>query len=284
MDCRILFAFIFTFLIGCNQQPSIVATPQNPVAIKCAVETAAPKRNQIRLLIIKHSRESMADGDADMAIAAARKAADKGLEIKVIGNSFVDGRAVSYNIIENASTFTAYLEEQIKADAKTGDTLMLFTIGHGMTNGGLHNIGQRKDVMKVIADAAERNKQKILWWQLSCHACAGLPSISSLPPAQQQYLSMYASSSAADVSAAYVQGRIMEKVFMAMADESNSLDKNSDGRISASELASFLGTDRVFAANDDWAIFGKPWVPFFPVIDRNNNQGTYDEDYILMPN
>lgn len=105
MDCRILFAFIFVFLIGCSQ-PSIVAPVQHPVAFKCGAEV--PKRNQIRLLIIKHSRESMADGDADLAINAAKKAAGQGLEIKVIGNSFVDGRAVIYSIIENAATFSLF--------------------------------------------------------------------------------------------------------------------------------------------------------------------------------
>lgn len=287
MDCRILFAFILALLIGCNkEQPNSVeprpVTQPRPVAVKYG--EATPKRNQIRLLIIKHSRESMADGDADLAINAAKKAAGQGLDIKVIGNSFVDGRAVSYSIIESAATFSAYLEEQIKVDAKSGDTLILFTIGHGFQGGGLQNIGQRKDVMKVIADAAERNKQKIFWWQLSCHACSGLPSINSLSPVQQEYLGMYASSSAADTSAAYVQGKIMEKVFIAMAGESSTLDKNGDGRISAKELSSFLGTDRVFAKADDWAIFGKPWIPFFPVMDRNGTQGTYNEDYILMPN
>lgn len=111
-----------------------------------------------------------------------------------------------------------------------------------------------------------------------------LPSINSLPASQQEYLSIYATSSASQTSAAYVQGRIMEKVFIALADKSPSLDKDNNGRITASELSSFLSTDRFFARSQDWNVFGKPWIPFFPVMDRNGRQGTYQEDYILMPN
>lgn len=265
MDRRIfiVFALIALSFFGCGKpapktQDYSVAQPQ-------AIQCTTPTQNQIRLLVIKHSRESMVDGDADMAIAAARKAADKGLDIKVVGNSFVDGRAVSFVIIEDVATFTAYLEEHIKDQAKTGDTLILFTIGHGFQSGSLQNIGKRTDVMNVIA-------------------CAGLPSINSLPPSQQEYLSIYATSSASQTSAAYVQGRIMEKVFVALADKSPSLDKDNNGRITANELSSFLSTDRFFARSQDWNVFGKPWVPFFPVVDRNGRQGNYQEEYILMPN
>jgi len=281
MDCRILLVFILLLLVGCNDKPTTNFVKQHNSVVPLAC--ASPTKNQIRLLCIKHSRESMADGDADMAIAAARKAADKGLDIKFVGNTFVDGRQVAFTIIEDMTTFSGYLEEHIKDQAKNGDTLIVFTIGHGFQSGSLQNIGRRSDVMKVIAEAAERHKQKILWWQLSCYACAGLPSIDSLPPAQQEYLSIYASSSASETSAAYVQGRIMEKVFVAMADQSTDLDKNNDGRITASELSSFLGTNRFFAKSQEWNVFGKPWIPFFPVIDRNGNQGNYNEDYILMP-
>lgn len=285
MDRRV-FIPLFALIVACFAifvEPKTTKKEPEPVT-SAPIQCSVPAQNQIRLLIIKHSRESMADGDADMAIAAARKAADKGLDIKVVGNSFVDGRAVAFTIIEDATTFTTYLEEHIKESAKAGDTLILFTIGHGFQNGSLQNIGRRTDIMNVIASAAERNKQKVLWWQLSCYACAGLPSINSLPASQQEYLSIYATSSASQTSAAYVQGRIMEKVFIALADKSPSLDKDNNGRITASELSSFLSTDRFFARSQDWNVFGKPWIPFFPVMDRNGRQGTYQEDYILMPN
>jgi hypothetical protein len=286
MDRR-FFIPLFAVIVACFAffvKPNPTKKEPQPAVVSAPLKCAAPSQNQIRLLCIKHSRESMADGDADMAIAAAKKAADKGLDIKIVGNSFVDGRAVSFSIIEDMATFSAYLEERITEQAKTGDTLILFTIGHGFQNGSLHNIGKRSEIMKVIAEAAERHRQKIVWWQLSCYACAGLPSIDSLPASQQEYLSIYATSSASETSAAYVQGRIMEKVFVALADKSTSLDKDGNGRITASELSSFLGTNRFFAKSQEWNVFGRPWIPFFPVVDRNGQQGNYQEEYILMPN
>lgn len=244
----------------------------------------------IRMLILKHSREHMADGDADLAIQAAKKAANRGLKIKVIGNHFVDGRLMTFHYVMNVSTMQELLEENISEDAVRGDTLIVFTIGHGFQSGGLDNIGQRKDVMKVLADAAGRHHQKILWWQLSCHACAGLPSISSLPPDQQELFSIVASSSASDTSAAGVQGRIMEKVFLAMVEKNKNIDPAGNGMITASGLSSFLNGvspgmgSRVFSKNQDFRIFGKRSVPKLPIIDRNNRQGEYDaEEYILTP-
>lgn len=243
----------------------------------------------IRMLILKHSREHMADGDADLAIQAVKRAANKGLKIKVIGNHFVDGRMIAFHYVMNVTTIQDLLEQNISTDATSGDTLIVFTIGHGFQSGGLDNIGQRKDVMKVLADAAGRHRQKILWWQLSCHACASLPSIGSLPADQQELFSIVASSSASDTSAAGVQGRIMEKVFVAMAEKSKQLDPEENGIITAAKLSSFLNGvssgmgSRVFATSQNFRIFGKRTVPKLPIIDRNNQQGKYDEEYILLP-
>lgn len=243
----------------------------------------------IRMLILKHSREHMADGDADLAIQAVKKAAAKGLKIKVVGNHFVDGRLVAFHYAMTKATVQDLLEENISAEATSGDTLIVFTIGHGFQSGGLDNIGQRKDVMKVLADAAGKHRQKILWWQLSCHACAGLPDISSLPTEQQELFSIVASSSASDTSAAGVQGRIMEKIFVAMAEKNKQLDPEGNGIITAAKLSSFLNGvssgmgSRVFATSQNFRIFGKRTVPKLPIIDRNNQQGKYDEEYILLP-
>lgn len=243
----------------------------------------------IRMLILKHSREHMADGDANLAIQAVKKAADKGLKIKVVGNHFVDGRLMTFHYVMNVATIQDLLEQNISSEASSGDTLIVFTIGHGFTSGGLDNIGQRKDVMKVLANAAGKHRQKILWWQLSCHACAGLPDISTLPPDQQELFSIVASSSASDTSAAGVQGRIMEKVFVAMAEKSTKIDPDGNGIITAAKLSSFLNGvssgmgSRVFSVNQNFRIFGKRTVPKLPIIDRNNQQGKYDEEYILLP-
>jgi hypothetical protein len=146
--------------------------------------------------------------------------------------------------------------------------------------------------MKAIAGAAEENNQKTLWWQLSCFASASLPAISSLPEPQQKLLSIIASSSASETSAVGIQGRIMEKVFNALATKDKSIDPNQDNVITAEELSNFLKncgyrsaqdiSGRVLAININYAIFGRRSLDV-PVIDRNNSQGKYDDDYVPMP-
>lgn len=243
----------------------------------------------IRLLCIKHSREHMADGDADLAIKAAKNAASKGLDIKLIGNHFVDGKFMGEDYIHRVNsveTLTAYVKKYAKVDANPGDTLIVFTIGHGMPSGDLDKLGQRSGVMKILASIAEENNQKMFWWQLSCHACAKLPALDSLTEKQQDLFSMFASSSASETSAAYVQGKIMEKIFMTMAENMPKIDTNNDEKISASELRTFMNTinpaygSRVFA-KEDKPIFGKPGVPWLPIVDRNNPQGKYEEGYVF---
>jgi hypothetical protein len=239
----------------------------------------------------------MADGDADLAIKAVKNAAAKGLPIKVVGNHFVDGRLVAgfpqnqdfVQHIYDAETLNQYVNQYIKDGATPGDTLIIFTIGHGFPSGGLASIGKRSDVQKVLVEAAERNNQKVLWWQLSCHASAGLPGIDTLTPRQQELFTMFASSSASETSAAYVQGNIMAKIFDAMASNSSNLDANGDGKITAAELRTFMNTingsygSRVHARSPDFVIFGKMGVPFLPIVDRNGPQGRYEEDYVFLP-
>lgn len=251
----------------------------------------------IRLLAIKHSKEHMADGDADMAIAAAKSAANKGLAISTIGNEFLgrDGilRASVYSIDFNykIDAFKRFLDKHMKIDAKEGDTLILFTIGHGFPNGSLQNLGQRSDVMKAIAEVAEDNHQKVLWWQLSCHAAAGLPSVSSLPETQRGLLSVLATSTAQETSAAYVQGKVMEQVFNAIATNSKNINPDGDESISGTELKNFLNSngsrrgDLLYTLDYNEPIFGQEisLANRIPVIDRNGSQGKYPKNYIPRP-
>jgi hypothetical protein len=277
MDRHLLLTIVLVFSLGCQTQPFL----EKPLL---AVEsTPTPS---IRLLCIKHSREHMADGDANLAIQAVRTASSKGLNIKVVGNHFVDDKLVYYQIIENRETLSQYVEQYIKADATPGDTLVIFTIGHGFPNGGLHNIGQREEIMKIIASIAEKHNQKVFWWQLSCYAAAKLPPIESLTPAQQKLVSIYATSSASQTSAAYVQGHIMEKIFLAIADKSPAIDPNKDGKITAAELRTFMGNNgqRIYANSPEYTIFGKTGIPVLPIVDRNNHQKKYEEEYIFGPN
>jgi hypothetical protein len=57
-----------------------------------------------------------------------------------------------------------------------------------------------------------------------------LPAISTLSEKQQELFSIVASSST-EQSPAGVEGRIMERVFMAMAEQSKDIDPNEDGLI-----------------------------------------------------
>lgn len=246
----------------------------------------------IRLLILKHSIESMADGDADLAINAAKKAAAKGLVIKDVGNHYIDNNGkVQFYVWSDLPKLQEFVSQQMKVDAEPGDTLIVFTIGHGHEGGGLHNLGQRSDVMKAIAQAAEVNQQRTLWWQLSCHACAKLPEIRSLPASQQEYFSMFASSTANELSAAGVQGRIMERLFVAMAEKSPAVDPDGDGVILAKELKEFLNKDRAgrgnlfFAHDPSDEIFGAGGglANQIPIIDRNRPQSKYPKNYIPVP-
>lgn len=281
-------------------------------ALFCSQETIVEKPAQVsaqrqplsvRLLVFKHSREYMADGDAHLAVNVANQAATRGLQIKVIGNHFFTDPVQGYvkdeftAILMNPDEqvrlqrFQEWISQQMKIDAKPKDTLIIFSIGHGFPNGGLHNIGQRSDVMKALANAAQENNQQTIWWQLSCHASANLPAISTLPPAQQKLFSVIASSSAHQISADQVQGHIMDKLFTAMANKSTALDPNGDGLVTAGELIQFFsgrdiphqgGGPILYAISADNILFGVKNLDI-RIIDCIGPQGTYPEDYIPLP-
>jgi len=258
----------------------------------CSISNADPIK--IRMLILKHSPSRMADNDADLAIRATEKARTKGLDISLIGNYNIDknGRlqAVLWGHQYDLPRLKAFVSQEMKRGAVEGDTVIVFTIGHGHETGNLNSLGQRCDVMKAIVESAEENNQKTLWWQLSCHATARLPSIKSLTDNQQHLVSIYASSPAEEESAAGVQGKIMEKVFLALAENSAYINPNKDDVITAGEIRGFLNANRLrgelfFACDSNEPIFGEitPLARKIPIIDCTCPQGNYPRDFLPLP-
>ena len=236
----------------------------------------------IRLLIVKHCQERMADDDANLAAQAAERAGQKGLPIQVIGNE----HALSLK------EFDEVVRRHVHKNESSGDTLIVHTIGHGHPDGSVQYLGQREGIFKTLAKVAEDSQQEMLWWQLSCHAAARLPGINTLGDAVQELFSAFASSPANEQSPTREQAGIMAKVFMAMAEKSAAIDPNGDGTITADELRGFLNTldnrqrgRLLFARSGDEPIFGGAGglANQIPIIDRNGPQGKYPRDYIPKP-
>lgn len=256
-------------------------------------EAAPPDIIKVRLLCLKHSPDKIAVDDANLVIKEMEKAASSGLKIKNIGNHAIDKdgkrqRVLYFNKINDLPKLRAFISEQLKIDAEPGDTVLLFTVGHGGTGGGLHRLGSRKEVLETIAGAAEENNQKLLWWQLSCYASAKLPEISTLNKRQQGLINIITSSGTSNPSAAYVEYKPIGKMLMAMAKKGKDIDPNQDGSINAKELQDFLNstgyTRQLRYLNASDRIFGlKSLANMIPIVDRNNPQGEYDPFYIPMP-
>lgn len=249
----------------------------------------------IRLLVLKHTWEQMANDDARLAIDAANLAATNGLTIKDIGEHNVGpngqiNRRLVFDRRFYGKQLEDFISQQMKIDAEPGDTLVIMTIGHGSPGGHLVELGSRQEVMTSMANASEHNCQETVWWQLSCYASARLPKITQLTQAQQDLFSVVASSDANTQSPAYVEGKIMQKVFVAMANKDREIDPNGDDIVAAEELANFLDkVDRgrgqlVYAKSPQEPLFGlssQAWLP--PIVDRNNTQGQYPRNYIPLP-
>jgi hypothetical protein len=251
-------------------------------------------RTIVRLLILKHSFEQVAKNEEIAIIQAANLAASKGLKIKDIGSHYINGEGKINRLVWDKkctlSNLKNFISEQMKISAQAGDTLIIYTTGHGGRSGGLMSLGQRKTVMTAFAEAAEENKQETLWWQSSCFASAGLPAISTLNQMQQRLLSMVASSDANHSSYWGDQNYPMKQTFLALAEGSKKLDVNQNGRVTDSEFRQFLNTVKrdayciLYSSGADEIIFGAfgPWD--IPIVDRNNIQKEYDDDYIAIPN
>lgn len=277
-------AVSFTFVAICAKKPA--KPPIQPgVGVLTKVWTAGYHEHaapglSIRVLILRHAPEQMAVDDADLVVDAVNKAKAKGLDIKVIGNHLVRSLSDLQNVVNS----------KVTQDATAGDTLIVHTIGHGSAGGYLQALGQRDGVMAALVDAAARNKQEMVWWQLSCYAAARLPQLNGLSPEQRDLFSNLTSSDANRESPAGVQGRIMAKVFLALAEGNTAIDPNQDGMITASELKNFLNSldgarrgDLLFAQSSDEPIFGcfGPWM--LPIIDKNGPQREYDRNFIPIP-
>lgn len=246
----------------------------------------------IRLLILKHARESLAEKDHREMLQAADFGKSSGLSIQDLGGHHIDKNGVHDNIVWgkicSLQDLKAFVSEQMKIKATKGDTFLIYTTGHGSPKGYLATLGMRKDIMRIFAECAEENNQETLWWQSSCYAAAGLPAISELTPMQQNLFSAIASSDAQHVSYWGHCVRPMREMFEALGKESTEIDPNQDGEINCGELRKFLKQSKkeliLFAKSEDEPIFGTfgPWD--IPIIDRNNNQIEYDRNYIPVPN
>jgi hypothetical protein len=249
----------------------------------------------IRILVLKHTFDSIANTDAKQAISAANLAASKGLTIKDIGNYHITKEGKVNPLIwgkkVNFDKLKAFIKEQSKVDARPEDTLIIYTVGHGGTGGGLQSVGQRRELAKVLAEVAEETNQEIFWWQLSCYAAAYLPEISSFNEKQQELFSMLASSPANQSSYFCTQGAQMEKVFVAMAERSKAIDPDGNEIIMAGELTDFLNTavgkgrgDLLFARSRNEPIFGiRSLARQVPIKDMDGSNTDYPKDYIPIP-
>lgn len=250
----------------------------------------------IRLLVLKHCFDSIANSDANQAIEAANFAHTKGLNIENIGNYHIkkDGpvnrqsargqiKWMRYRIDE----LKDFISEQMKKDAKCGDTFLIYTIGHGSGSGYIQFIGQRKILMDAIVQAAEENNQRTFWWQLSCHAAAKLPPISSLTEKQQSLFSMIASSPANELSWFNTQGTQMKKMFLALAENNSSIDPDRNETITAGELKDFLNKEvkagrgeLLYTSTPETPIFGMDIVNSLPIIGKDR---MFPKHYIPLP-
>lgn len=297
-----ILSLIIALFLGCNSKQEYSKTgEQKNTSFSMTktdfLKTTTLHRTKIRLLVLKHCPDEMANDDALQALKAAKIGLDEGLNIETLGNFHIDKNGMTENVywsdpITNLSGLRDFVESQIKVNSSHNDTIIIYTIGHGSKGGTIMRLGQREGMMRTLSGLAAKHEQKILWWQLSCYANSKLPSINSLPEKEQRYFSMTASSPADEPSYSNTQGEQFKSVFYSMAKNRQSIDLDSDDQVSSFELSEFLtqnfGKKRgelVFALNDDYIIFGISGsnANKIPIFDRNGNQILVDPDYIPRP-
>lgn len=277
-----------------DEEPDLVIqTPPVPIHYVGLVELNP--NITIRVLILKHCRERLADNEARELIQAANLAASNGLSIKDIGDIHVDknGRVnrLVWGDAMDIKGLERFVDEQMKIAAEEGDTLVIYTTGHGAKSGSIQILGSRHDLGMAFARCAEKNKQETLWWQSSCYAASGLPKMSELNEKQRECFSMIASSSAGNVSYWGDQPPRMKTTFLALAAGGTNIDPNQDGIVTAGELRRFLDNEArsrtggmVIAASDDEPIFG--WIDLpnsLPIIGPDGRPIPNEDRFIPHP-
>ena len=244
----------------------------------------------IRLLVLKHCREGVANEEGQAMIDIANLAASQGLRIQDIGNYHID-TAGQVGLVYTRVTIDGlkkFVSKQMKVDAEEGDTLIIYTTGHGSSEGSVQILGSRIVLGKAFAEAAEENNQETLWWQSSCYAAAGLPKIGEMNKKQQEIFSMLASSDANHPSYWGDQNPILKQLLSALASGSKKIDPNQDEIIVAKELASFLdGLGNrgrlLYAKSPDEPIFGwADWANLIPIVGPEGPEDHGDR-YIPYP-
>lgn len=214
-------------------------TPQNCTLWQNSFPAMASESYEmpIRVLILKHSKEKMADDDAKLVLKAVEKASGQNLDVQAVGDHFVNNTKrirIALHEYDEIANLRDFISEQFRNNACPDATFILFTVGHGSPSGGLDNLGQRAQLQTAIAEAAEENEQRVLWWQLSCYSAAKLPPIDTLTPRQQELLSVLNTSDEKTPSPAYIEGDIMEKMFASMIN--GEMDSDGNGEISGDEF------------------------------------------------
>lgn len=201
------------------------------------------KEISIRVLILKHSKEKMADDDAKMVMKSISKASSESLDVKTIGDHWIDEAnkiRVALAEYDEISNLKEFVSERLSVGAKPRDTVIIFTVGHGSPSGYLHNVGSRTEMQKALAEAAEENDQKVMWWQLSCYSAAKMPPLGSLSPRQRSLFSVLNTSDAKTPSPAYIEAGIMEKLFSGMINSDPELDRDRNMEITGTEFARYM--------------------------------------------
>tara|TARA_Y100000034_G_scaffold133308_1_gene198425 strand:- start:4027 stop:4938 length:912 start_codon:yes stop_codon:yes gene_type:complete len=269
-----------------SRLPVVECSPVGPYVTKVKLDSGIT----VRLLILKHCFERVAANEERDIIKVMNLAADKGLNIKDIGGHFVNGDGkIDRHLWKTCSLsgLKDFLVQQMRTGAESGDTLVVYTTGHGSKSGYLAQFGKRTTIMKAFAEAAEEAQQETLWWQSSCYAAAGLLPMESLSETQQELLTMVTSSNANRVSYWGDQTEAMKRVFIALAEESPELDQDQDGTVVAGELSKFLKKvkkeDIVFAISPEEPIFGLDWPNRIPIRDMDGNLFNAPDKYIPKP-
>lgn len=189
------------------------------------VRKRTAKGFRLKLLVLRHSKDGIAVTDARGAAAGLEEARKAGLDASLVGD---------VDVTAGTSALKGAVEQACKHSKDT--TLIVHTIGHGFPNGTLQNLGHRSATLKILSDAATKHKQRIVWWQLSCYAMAGMPKETGNPR-----LVVVCSSPAHEVSRIGNQSRFLRRLFVALTKKKPvEIDSDDDGVVSVTELADFL--------------------------------------------